>query len=108
MQKIGATIILAPTTDDGVFSQSFSLTSNVQEIQIKVPGLTGTNKAYIQQYFETIDDYLDVSINGSAWYFDINNNVVFFGGPGKYRIRKTGTDNVGVSVDSFLPYEVYE
>lgn len=104
----GPTILLAKTNVAAV-SKAFSLTmsSKDQGATIIINGLSGTNKAYLQ-----IQDPLDLSwnnllLNGNPIYCDLNNSVIFIGAEGLYRINKLGTDNVGVSIQSSMPINIF-
>lgn len=105
--SIGANILLAATTS-ATQSLSFTLKlpSEGQQATIIVSGLTSTNKAYLQIYNDVTSSYVNVKINGSEVYCDVNNNVIFVSGNGLYRIDKQGSDSVGVGVISDKEYNI--
>lgn len=94
--------LLAATTS-ATASTQFQLTqpSKGQIATISVNGLATTEKCYLQKYNLLSASFVNVKLNGSDVYCDLNNNLINVSMPGLYRLNKDATaGSVGVTIES--------
>lgn len=95
-------------TASAVASAAFAPTKENQTIVVQVVGMDSTNKAYLQMWDIIAAGWVNVKINGSTVYCDINNNFISISGCNRYRINKDATTaTVGVAVVSLSEINLF-